>query len=311
MDSPNAARTFEQALELLLTAATALREERSTDRFPRAKIAKLIDQARARLLTTAQPGNQGFALDILACNELLDDALRLAATRSEASSYQVQAMSAIERSQAILYYLAFRNEPETPIAKPLSMRPRSLRPPSGYPDGTPHSEPAVSLEACSADELDALLRRPNTDERQGSGGPEIELRQPESESPELEVRSLEPGELEDDAHPPERPHLWLRTDVTFDGPSNFYLGFEDDIAKGGLFLSTYNRQKVGTPVGLSVTLPSGYVVLTRGSVHWVYDPDDDSSPGFGVRFDALSADDRKAINDFIRIRAPMFYDDEP
>src|SRR5436190_17378392 len=142
MDSPNAARTFEQALELLLTAATALREERSTDGFPRAKIAKLIDRARARLLTTAQSGNQGSALDILACNELLDDALRLAATRSETSSYQVQAMSAIERSQAILYYLAFRSEPETPIAKPLSMRPRSLRPPSGFPDGALHSEPA-------------------------------------------------------------------------------------------------------------------------------------------------------------------------
>lgn len=68
-----------------------------------------------------------------------------------------------------------------------------------------------------------------------------------------------------------------------------------------------------TQIALSFTLPGGYTAHTHGSVRWlrdVVDPDEDSAPGLGVRFEGLSPEDRKAINAFIRIRAPMFYDDE-
>lgn len=289
MDSTDVTGKIEQALDLLQVAVATLRAGPSTDGFPREKIAKLIERARTRLLTTIDPGNSGFVGNVLACNELLDDALRLAETKTEPSTYQVQAISTIERSQAILYFIAFRNVPGTPKLR--SIRPLSTRPKSRLPK---------SLEIAVATESDA---------------PELEVRSLEPGAIERELQSLGAGATRPKVHSPapqETEHL-LKAEVTFEGPTNFYLGFEEEISSGGLFLSTYNRQVIGTQVALSITLPSGYVALARGSVRWVrdvVDPDEDSTPGIGVRFDGLSLEDRRAIEAFTRIRAPMFYDDE-
>jgi len=105
----------------------------------------------------------------------------------------------------------------------------------------------------------------------------------------------------------------MEADVNFQGLSNFYTGFAEDMSCGGLFVTTYNLQPIGTHVDLSFTLPNGYVVNTPGQVRWlrdIRDPDDDTAPGMGVMFEDLKSEDKKQIEAFIQERSPLFYDDE-
>jgi uncharacterized protein (TIGR02266 family) len=104
----------------------------------------------------------------------------------------------------------------------------------------------------------------------------------------------------------------LETDVTFDGPTNFYTGFSEDISSGGLFISTYNIRPIGTKIEVSFTMPNGHIVNARGEVRWVFNPielDEDARPGMGVMFEELLPEDRRAVDEFIKKRAPIFYDE--
>jgi uncharacterized protein (TIGR02266 family) len=104
----------------------------------------------------------------------------------------------------------------------------------------------------------------------------------------------------------------LETEVTLDGLTNFYTGFSEDISNGGLFVSTYDIRPIGTDVEVSFSLPSGHIVNARGQVRWLYDPvepEEDSSPGMGISFEALLPEDRVAVEEFIKSRAPIFFDE--
>lgn len=104
----------------------------------------------------------------------------------------------------------------------------------------------------------------------------------------------------------------LETEVTLEGPTNFYTGYAEDISNGGLFVSTYNIRPIGTNVEVSFSLPNGHIVNARGQVRWLYDPvepDDDASPGMGIMFEELLPEDRLAVEEFIKGRAPIFYDE--
>ena len=105
----------------------------------------------------------------------------------------------------------------------------------------------------------------------------------------------------------------MEADVSFQGLSNFYTGFAEDISCGGLFVTSYCLQPIGTNVDLSFTLPNGYVVNTPGQVRWlrdIRDPDDDTAPGMGIMFEDIKSEDKKQIEAFIQERSPLFYDDE-
>jgi PilZ domain len=270
MDAADIQGRIEQALGLLEAAASALRDAPSTESFPRDQVGRLIMRARARVATLGDPSDHDFVAGVLMCNGLLDDALNLAAHHDTASEAQVQAISAIERGQAILYFIAFRGPDGTPEGRPVSIRPRtsrSSRPPAPAPVWSvpPPAESVPQAPSIPASAPDA------------SAG------------------------------------LALAVQVTWEGPTNFYLGFEDDIARGGLFVATYHRPSLGAEVALSITLPSGHVARARGAVRWtrdVLDPDEDSTPGIGIALDSLSPADHDAITAFTRVRAPMFYDDE-
>ncbi len=93
--------------------------------------------------------------------------------------------------------------------------------------------------------------------------------------------------------------------------SNFFVGFSGEIAKGGVFLSTYEVLPRGTRVKMLVTLPGGFDFTTTGWVRFVRDPFDltsDSEPGMGIQFDDLSSDARELALRFVRKRPPMFFD---
>ena len=93
--------------------------------------------------------------------------------------------------------------------------------------------------------------------------------------------------------------------------SNFYAGFTSDISAGGLFVATYDLRPIGSVVKIEFTLPDGYEVKVEGEVRWVKDPidgDSDGSPGMGVKFEALSEDDLRAIEEFVANRDPLFHE---
>lgn len=104
----------------------------------------------------------------------------------------------------------------------------------------------------------------------------------------------------------------MQTDISFESDTNFYSGFTEDLSDGGLFVSTYALKKIGEKIDLSFTLPNGHVVNCVGTVRWVRDPrdnDPDTTPGFGVQFENLTAEDKQAILSFTKARSPLFYDE--
>jgi uncharacterized protein (TIGR02266 family) len=104
----------------------------------------------------------------------------------------------------------------------------------------------------------------------------------------------------------------LETEVTLNGPTNFYTGFTEDISNGGLFVSTYDIRPIGTEVEVSFSLPSGHIVNVCGHVRWLRDPiepDEDSRPGMGIMFKELLPEDQVAVETFIKSRTPIFFDE--
>jgi len=93
--------------------------------------------------------------------------------------------------------------------------------------------------------------------------------------------------------------------------SNFYTGFSADISAGGLFVATYELRPIGSPVNLEFTLPDGTEIKVAGEVRWVKDPvddDSDGSPGMGVKFEKLTADQLRALEEFVANREPLFHE---
>ena len=95
--------------------------------------------------------------------------------------------------------------------------------------------------------------------------------------------------------------------------SNFYTGFSDDISEGGLFVATYKLLPVGARLQVSFGLPSGEEIVAEAEVRWVRDPiagEMSLSPGMGVRFTSIAAEQLAAIRTFMLVRPPMFYDED-
>ncbi len=93
----------------------------------------------------------------------------------------------------------------------------------------------------------------------------------------------------------------------------FYNGFSQNIEEGGIFVATFDPKPIDSRVIVNFKLPGGRPVTARGLVHWVreYNPmTPDMAPGMGVKFTDLLPEDKKAIEEYVSKRAPMFYDDD-
>jgi uncharacterized protein (TIGR02266 family) len=103
----------------------------------------------------------------------------------------------------------------------------------------------------------------------------------------------------------------LRIEVTMTSDHNFFIGMSENVSEGGLFISTYEEVEMGSQMDVAFCIPDHHWIRTRAEVCWArrYDRDDiDSTPGFGVRFLDLSAEDARALQDFVRLREPLFND---
>lgn len=96
---------------------------------------------------------------------------------------------------------------------------------------------------------------------------------------------------------------------------NFYCGFERSIRAGGLFIATEATADVGQRVQFDLALVGlPRPVRVSGEVHWLrYASTNDGSPGIsgiGVRLDPIASYVILAIERFMTVRDPLFFEDE-
>lgn len=109
------------------------------------------------------------------------------------------------------------------------------------------------------------------------------------------------------------PRVEYETDVGFMSETNFFTGFSGDVSEGGLFVATYQPLPMGTRLSLSFVLPDGHQVTAEGRVAWMRATsglDGGTPPGMGIRFDSLNAVHREAIEEYVRLRQPLFFEAE-
>jgi uncharacterized protein (TIGR02266 family) len=111
----------------------------------------------------------------------------------------------------------------------------------------------------------------------------------------------------------DRARLEVRLIVSVSSESNFYIGFTENLSDGGVFVATHAPRSIGHGVDLIIVLPGESPIRASGTVRWLrqYSEDNETVPGMGVRFEELAPEDAARIHEFMKSRAPMFFDDEP
>ncbi len=99
-------------------------------------------------------------------------------------------------------------------------------------------------------------------------------------------------------------------DVEFLGDSHFITGITQDLSEGGVFVATYQRLPIGTPVCLAFELPDGHRVEARGHVRWIRAEREDagSRPGLGIAFSELDAESLAKISEFCGSLPSRYYE---
>ena len=104
----------------------------------------------------------------------------------------------------------------------------------------------------------------------------------------------------------------VEVEIGIQSDTNFYTGFSCDISSGGLFVATYDVPAIGTAVNVNFRLPGCPAMSLDGVVRWVRElnPNDpDMVPGMGVEFGALEPRQASAINAFLSVRQPIFFEE--
>ena len=102
-------------------------------------------------------------------------------------------------------------------------------------------------------------------------------------------------------------------EVSLESDHNFYTGFTENISSGGLFISTRDLLPIGPVFQLHMSLPNMPDCTIDCEVRWqrleqLNNPE--SCPGMGVRFINLDERTSRSMNEFIKRRDTLFYDDE-
>jgi len=109
------------------------------------------------------------------------------------------------------------------------------------------------------------------------------------------------------------PRFGVDLDVTMSSEHNFYAGFAENISSGGLFIATHVLKPTGERLEISLTLADRpQPIRCLGEVRWVREYSERSNvpPGLGIRFLDLSTADATTIEQFLKDREPLFYDED-
>jgi uncharacterized protein (TIGR02266 family) len=101
----------------------------------------------------------------------------------------------------------------------------------------------------------------------------------------------------------------IEAEVSMGSETQFFTGLGGNLSAGGLFVATYRTLPVGCSVALHVSMPDGAFVA-KGTVRWVRDVSTGASPGLGIAFDRIGAEEAGRIARFCAERAPLLHDDE-
>lgn len=101
-------------------------------------------------------------------------------------------------------------------------------------------------------------------------------------------------------------------DVTMGSDHNFYAGFVENVSSGGIFVATHTRKDVGELIEFNINIPGFAPIRGVGEVRWVrlFSEHSNVPPGLGLRFKELADGARETIEQFLKARDPLFYDDE-
>ncbi|HVW26212.1 MAG TPA: TIGR02266 family protein [Polyangiaceae bacterium] len=99
-------------------------------------------------------------------------------------------------------------------------------------------------------------------------------------------------------------------DVEFLGDSHFITGITQDISEGGVFVATYQKLPIGTPVCIAFELPDGHRVEARGEVRWQRPEREEAGtrPGLGIAFSDLTQESLAKISGFCGSLPARYYE---
>jgi uncharacterized protein (TIGR02266 family) len=100
----------------------------------------------------------------------------------------------------------------------------------------------------------------------------------------------------------------IEAEVSMGSDTQFFTGLGGNLSAGGIFVATYRMLPVGCSVALHVAMPDGALVA-MGTVRWVRDVSTGASPGLGISFDRIGAEDAGRIARFCAERAPLLHED--
>ena len=110
------------------------------------------------------------------------------------------------------------------------------------------------------------------------------------------------------------PRFQVEVEVGLQTESNFYTGLTQDLSGGGIFVATNQIRQVGDRIKVMLTLPGqteSFEILTE--VRWVRGTSLSKgidAPGMGLRFLQMSPRAKRAVNDFLKRRESLFFDED-
>jgi uncharacterized protein (TIGR02266 family) len=111
------------------------------------------------------------------------------------------------------------------------------------------------------------------------------------------VERTAPEDRRKGARRPHRLSVKLLAAETSDAAS--YVGLTENLSQGGAFVATRAPCGIGSAIDLIIGLPQQKIVRARARVCWrrFASSDGDTTPGVGIRFERLSAEDADRIRD--------------
>ncbi len=104
----------------------------------------------------------------------------------------------------------------------------------------------------------------------------------------------------------------FQCEVSAKSGHQFFTGFSENISAGGLFISTYQVQPLGSRFIIAFTVPGvDHEFEAKCVVRWVREYSEtqpDMNPGMGVSFEGLSERDEQVLNAIIKRVETMFFD---
>jgi uncharacterized protein (TIGR02266 family) len=102
----------------------------------------------------------------------------------------------------------------------------------------------------------------------------------------------------------ERKALRLELNYRDANGGNFLYEHSRNISDGGIFIETSHPLPVGAPIVIRFAPPKGGATIEmEGTIAWVNplrDGDDNPNPGMGIRWNGLTAKQRKVVEGIVR-----------